>query len=49
MREDDGEQAKQITRRHVGGKFVRLKDGESVVGALTGARIPRGKRKEVAR
>jgi hypothetical protein len=45
----DREQATQVTEAHVSGKFGKLKDGESVVGALTGARIPRGKRKEVAR
>ena len=49
MREDDGEQAKQVTKKHVSGKFVRLKDGENFVGALTGARIPRGQRKEAVR
>jgi hypothetical protein len=45
----DREQATQVTEAHVSGKFGKLKDGESVVGAFTRARIPRGQRKEAER
>jgi hypothetical protein len=46
---NDDEQARQVTKKHVRGRFGSLEDRESFVGALTGARIPRGQGKEAVR
>jgi hypothetical protein len=44
---DKADDDRATTRK--GGKFRRLKDGESVAGAFTGAALPRGETKEAAR
>jgi hypothetical protein len=48
---DYWEHARELTKKHASGKFVRLQDGEGCVGAFTGAPCAnaRGRRKGAAR